>query len=161
MLLGAFVASAAGAFLSACSLDWSVRPEPGETSVSESGADAAADGPRIDAPPDSATEDAPVSPDGSPCGALATDVVNARKKARECQLGTAGQCTTTVDDECGCKVIVRTAGSSESNAYASAVAALVGACGKPAACSTTACPQLGVMAGWACLVVSSETRCTP
>jgi len=161
MLAGGLVAVAAGGVVTACSLDWSVRAEPGEPSVTEGGADVAADAPLTDAPADGAPEDAPVSADGSPCAALTADVANARKKARECQLGTTGQCGTTVDDECGCKVIVRTAGSTESTAYAAAVASLVGTCGKPTACATTACPQLGVMASWACLVVSSETRCTP
>jgi hypothetical protein len=162
VLSGAVVALAAGAFSTACSLDWSVRAEPGETSVAEGGADVtASDAPLADAPADAPATDAPVSPDAAACDALATDVANARKKARECQIGMVGQCTTTADDECGCKVVIRTAGSPESAAYASAITALVDACGKPAACSTTSCPQLISPASWACLVVSSETRCTP
>jgi hypothetical protein len=162
VLSGAIVALAAGAFSSACSLDWSVRAEPGEASVAEGGADVTVDdAPLADAPADAPAADAPVSPDAAACDALATDVANARKKARECQFGMPGQCTTTADDECGCKLVIRSAGSPEATAYASAITALVGGCGKPTACATTACPQLGVPASWACLVVSGETRCSP
>jgi hypothetical protein len=162
VLSGSLAALASAALASACALDWSVRAEPAEASVAEGGADApASDAPAADAPLDTSAEDAPASPDAAACDVLAADVANARKKARECQIGTAGQCTTTVVDECGCKVVIRTAGSTEAAAYASAISALVAGCGKPAACATTACPQLGIPTSWACLVVASETRCTP
>jgi hypothetical protein len=155
--------AAATALLSACSLDWSVRAEPAEAStMTDGGADASTDSLVTDAPADVVT-DSPVvtDPDAAACADLATKVANAKNKARDCQFGTAGQCTTTVDDECGCKVVIRTAGSTDTNAYTAAIASLVGACGQPPACTTTACPQLGSTASWACLVQSPNTRCLP
>lgn len=161
MLAGGLALAGAGLPTTACSLDWAVRAEPAEASVVEGGADVVTDAALDDAPPDSATEDAPVSPDAAACDALATDVVNARKKARECQIGTFGQCTTTVDDECGCKVVVTTAGSPNATAYTSAVSTLVTSCGQPAVCATTSCPQIGLPQSWACLSVAGDIRCTP
>ena len=160
VLTGSLAAIMAGALTTACSLDWAVRAGPAEASVAEGGADVVIDAAFDDAP-DSATEDAPVSPDAAACDALAANVVVARKKARECQLGTAGQCTTTVDDECGCKVVITTAGAANTTAYTSAVSALVTSCGQPAACASTACPQIGLPASWACLAPDDDVHCRP
>ena len=148
--------------LSACSLDWSVRPDPGDASLAESGSsDADAGDARVspDAADTSVPTDAPVSPDAAACAALASDVAQKRKKARECQIGTAGQCTTTVDDECGCKVIVTFAGAANTNDYTAAVSSLLAQCGKPPC--TAACPQLGLSMGWACLGSSGGFSCSP
>ena len=156
MLVGV-LGGALAALAPACTLDWRVRPDPGDGAAAESSrpdvtvGDAGLDGP-ADAPGDS-------EPDADPCAVLREDVAKARSKAKECKLGTAGQCTTTVKDECDCDVVVRAAGSTENSAYANAVAALVGACGKPATCGS--CKQLGVPASWACLVNGVPTECVP
>jgi hypothetical protein len=150
------------ALLAACSLDWSLRSAPGDASMpAESGGTAdATDAPAaVDAADGSVPTDAPISPEAAACQALESDLALKRKKARDCQIGTAGQCTTTVKDECGCDVIVTSAGSMSTSDFTAAVAALVGQCGKPPC--VAACPQNGVPASWACLVVAGETRCTP
>jgi len=147
--------------LSACSLDWSVRPDTGDASLAEvgSGADVADAPAALDAPDTSVPTDAPLSPDAARCAMLMDDVVQTRKKARECQIGTAGQCTTTVDDECGCKVIVTFAGAPKTNDFVAAVSDLVTQCGKPPC--TAPCPQLGLSTSWACLGSSGGFSCTP
>ena len=147
--------------LSACSLDWSVRADPGDASLAEGGSGAdVADAPvALDAPDTSVPTDAPISPDAAACDALTNGVAQKRTKARECQIGTVGQCTTTVDDECGCRVIVTFAGAANTNDYTAAVADLVARCGKPPC--TAACPQLGLSTSWACLGSGSGFSCMP
>jgi hypothetical protein len=157
VLAGTFAASA----MLACSLDWDVRPDPGVGPVPETGTDV------VDAPPVGsdaadadvdATTDAPISPEAAACKALADDVVLKRKKARECVLA-MGQCQATVNDECGCPVVVKTAGSTPSLEYAAAVAKLVNDCGKPPC--VAACPAIGPMVSWSCLQPGPEARCNP
>jgi hypothetical protein len=152
---GAFVALAA-----ACSLDWSVRSDPDDAAGAESSkADVTVRDAGVDAPADVPE----IDQDSGVCAALDADVANARAKAKECQIGTAGQCTTTVEDECACKVIVQYAGSAADSTYADAIAARIAAnatCGKPDC--THACPQLGLPGGWACLANgSSGYACKP
>ena len=151
------------ALLSACSLDWAVRADPGagDASLAEGGGSAdGADAPvGADAADTSVPGDAPVSPDAAACAALLDGLAPKRKKARDCQIGTAGQCTTTVDDECGCKVIVTFPGVANTNDYAAAVGDLLAKCGKPPC--TAACPQLNLPSSWACLGSSGGFSCTP
>ncbi|MDB5215727.1 MAG: hypothetical protein JWO86_3654 [Myxococcaceae bacterium] len=151
----------AAAVLSACSLDWSVRPDPGDASIAAEagGVDVTDALAPVDAADGSVPTDAPLSPEAAACQALGDDVTLKRKKARECQIGTAGQCTTTVKDECGCDVIVTSAGSTKTSDFTSAVMTFLSECEKPPC--TAACPQNGVPASWACLVVAGDTRCTP
>jgi len=151
-----------GAVVPACALDWSVRPAPVDASVPETstGADATDAPVSPDAGDSSVPVDAPVSPDAAACDGLTIDVAQKRAKARECQIGTGGQCTTTVDDQCGCKVVVTFAGSSNTNDYTAAVSNLIAQCGKPAC--TAPCPQLGVPGSWACLASGGTSyTCTP
>jgi len=147
--------------MTACSLDWSVRPSPLDGSASETSVAAdASDAPAaLDATDTSAPTDAPVSPDAAMCDGLTIDVAQKRAKARECQIGTAGQCTTTVDDQCGCKVVVTFAGSANTNDYTAAVTNLIAQCGKPAC--TAPCPQLGLPQSWACLANGTSYTCQP
>jgi hypothetical protein len=144
--------------LAACSLDWTVR-EAG----SDAGADAdaggdAAEASAAEAATDAAALDADV--DASGCAALAAALAAKQGKARECQIGQVGQCASTVNDACGCRVIVRAPVSPETAAYADGVAAFLAACGPPPAASC-ACPQLGVPGTWACLARDAGFACWP
>ncbi len=152
-----------GAVITACSLDWAVRPSTLDGSAPETsvGADAT-DGPvGADAADGSVPVDAPVSPEAAVCDGLTVDVTQKRAKARECQIGMpAGtQCTTTVDDQCGCKVVVTFADAGATNDYTAAVQNLVAVCGKPAC--TAPCPQLGLPQSWFCLANGPGYSCTP
>jgi hypothetical protein len=155
-------ALAFAALLAACSLDWSVRsPDGGDAALSEGSAtadatDAPVDG---DAADGSVPTDAPISAEAAACATSMDSVTAKRKKARECQIGTMGQCTTTVNDECGCKVIVTFAGTPDTMAYTKAIGDLVAQCGKPPC--TAACPQLGLSTGWACLGSGAGFSCSP
>lgn len=147
--------------VSACSLDWAVRPSAGDGSAAgtEAGADATDAPVSPDAADTSVPVDAPISPDAAACDGLTIDVAQKRAKARECQIGTFGQCTTTVDDQCGCKVIVTSADAGATSDYTAAVSNLVGQCGKPAC--TAPCPQLGLPMSWACLASGTSYTCQP
>ncbi len=149
------------ALLAACSLDWSVRSAPGDasTAAESGGAADAADAPApVDAADGSVPTDAPISPEAAACQALESDVALKKKKARECQIGTPGQCTSTVDDECACKVVVTLAAATATNDYKSAVSAYAAQCMPKC---VAACPQIGVPASWACLSNAGDVRCTP
>jgi hypothetical protein len=148
--------------LAACSLDWSLRSaDPGDAALVEGSTTAdAADAPvAADAADGSVPTDAPISAEAAACRDLETTVAQKRTKARQCQLGAAGQCTTTVKDECGCDVVVTSAGATTTTDYSAAVSKLIADCGKPPCLA--ACPQNGVPGTWACLVVAGETRCSP
>ena len=147
--------------LAACSLDWSVRSDPGDAALPDGPSPAdAADAPvPADGADTSVPTDAPISADAAACAMLMDGVTQKRKKARDCQIGTAGQCTTTVDDECGCKVIVTFAAAPDTMAYTKAVGDLVGQCGRPPC--TAACPQLGLSTSWACLGSGAGFSCSP
>jgi hypothetical protein len=144
---------AIAAVVTACSLDWTVRPSPLDGSASETsvGVDATDAPVGLDAADTSVPIDAPVSPEAAACDGLTVDVAQKRAKARECQIGMpfGTQCTTTVDDQCGCKVVVTFADAGATNDYTAAVGNLIAVCGKPAC--TAPCPQLGVPGSWACL----------
>jgi hypothetical protein len=142
----------------ACSLDWAVRADPGEAPIAEGGADVTSESGDDDGGDASAPDAA--EPDTGACEALAADLSARKDKARECQIAQSGQCTTTVDDECGCQIIVRTAGSAETTAYTSSVATFLAACGAPPAASC-ACPQLGLPASWGCLAKDATFACRP
>ncbi|MBX3263813.1 MAG: hypothetical protein KF782_29335 [Labilithrix sp.] len=152
--IGAGLALAA-ASLAGCSLDWTVRPEE---AADASAIDAVGDDVALDAASPDATTDAPEETSTS-CAALADDVEAKRIKARECNLGSPGQCTTAVDDACGCKVPVTSASSAATAAYVAAIVALKERC---AVDCTAACPQLPPTASWACLAQGSGgIRCVP
>jgi len=151
------LACAAAPLLAACSLDWDVRPDPGDTSTDaasdaapEGGARADASGPLDAAPKDGAS-------DATDCTALAADVARTRPRARACQLAQTGQCKTTVKDECNCDVVVRLPSSPETDAYVAAVAAFTASC--TAACA--ACPQLVPSASWGCVQNPVAVECYP
>jgi hypothetical protein len=131
----------------ACSLDWGVRPDPGDGTAPET---SRPDVTVVDTGLDAldAGEDSPT--DADPCVALGAALAAARAKAKECQFGTSGACKVTIKDECDCEFVVRAAGSTENTKYANAVAAFVaGSCPPTPACG--ACPQLGSMVSWICL----------
>jgi hypothetical protein len=156
---GVIFASALAALApAACSLDWAVRADPGVPPIAEGGADVVSESVGDDGG-DASTADAD-EPDSGACEALAAELAAKKNKARECQIAQSGQCTTTVDDECGCQIIVRTAGSAETAAYTSGVAAFLAACGAPPAASC-GCPQLGLPASWGCLAKDAAFACRP
>jgi hypothetical protein len=160
VVLFGVVAGASAALAPACSLDWQVRADPGDgalpesrppdVTVADTATDAPDDGP-IDSPPD---------PDASECATLAANVAKAKAKAKECELS-MGQCTTTVLDECDCKVVVKAPGTPQNTAYADAIAALLAKCGKPSPKCDGACAAVGLPAGWACLQPGASPVCTP
>lgn len=153
--MGALAAS----LVAACSLDWAVRADPGVDAALPEGGGDATDAPVAETEADTSVADA-ADPDGGACEALRAELGPKQAKARECQIGQSGQCTTTVDDECGCKVIVRTAASAESTTYTDAIAAYLASCGAPPA-ATCACAQLGLQANWACLAKDAAYACRP
>ena len=152
---------AIAAVLSACALDWSVRPSPDDASapMTDAGADATDAPAALDAADTSVPTDAPVSPEAAACDGLTIDVAQKRAKARDCQLTTSGQCMTTVDDQCGCKVVVTFPNATATSDYTAAVANLITQCGKPAC--TTQCPQLVPQTSWGCLSSPGGVSCFP
>lgn len=142
------------ATLGACTLDWEVRPDPGtspEAASPDVAADASSEGSASDASVD-ANDDG-----GAPCDALLANVAAARTAARACQLGQAGQCTSTVKDECDCNVVVRLATDAKTDAFVAAVTAYRASCSP----SCAACPQEKPPATWACLQSGSLIECFP
>jgi hypothetical protein len=123
----------------ACTYNWSVgassvQPEGGapDGTAPDGSGDAtlppeasAADGGSDGAPPPA---DAGVS-----CAKLAKTLEEAANAAKTCSGPTAGQCTTDITNECGCKSYVADAGSSAANAYAVALSAFEDA-GCPPSC---------------------------
>ncbi|MDB4939190.1 MAG: hypothetical protein JWP87_6162 [Labilithrix sp.] len=146
--------------MTACSLDWDVRTDPGVTPVPETGTDV------VDEPPigvdaadaEAEATDAPISPEAAACKALEDDVALKKKKARECVLA-SGQCQATVNDQCDCPVVVKMAGSTQATAYAAAVAKLINDCGKPPC--VPSCPTIGTMVNWFCAQTGPEALCSP
>ncbi len=140
--------------LCGCSYDWSVTaggaPDAGGDVTAH--AEASADGPAShaeagapDAPGDAAGETGPVdSPAPPDCNALASQMRQARAAAVACASGPSA-CETTVDDECGCPVVVGDGGGTATAAYQTAVQTYVNACGKPPTCNPCGPgPQLGL-----------------
>jgi hypothetical protein len=155
--VGTFVASSScAAAMMACSLDWAVRSDPGASP--ESGGDVA-DARSGDDSDAATSSDAPMLVDSAYCMALAAEVARTKTKARECQLVVAGQCTTSVKDECECDVVVRFAGAVATTDYANAIGALRAACEKSLACKP--CPQLPLMGSWKCLQQGLPVECYP
>lgn len=151
-LCGVF-GGALAALTPACGLDWTVRDDPGDGPRPES---SRPDVVVIDGGPDGPADGPDTSlPDANPCVGLGEDVATARLKAKECAFGTAGQCTTTVKDECDCPVVVRASGSTQNTTYAKAIADLLAKCPKPKACDSL-CPVLPAPASWACLVKPAD-----
>jgi hypothetical protein len=157
-LTGLFAASV----MAACGLDWTVRSDAGDASpVAEGGIDVIADSPiAVDVTDTSPPIDAPLSPDAMACNALAADLNGKKAKAKDCQVGMTGQCTSTVDDECGCPVVVRFAVGTPTTEYKDAIATFVASCGKPPAGSCL-CPQIGLPGSWSCVFNAGVPRCTP
>ncbi len=99
------------AFGPGCSLDWNERAEPSESGPSETNAP---DVMVADTGTDVTVDDAPAD-SGADCATLKATVDATKYKAQKCGF-VAGQCKTTVKDECKCDVIVKTADSPEDNA---------------------------------------------
>lgn len=144
--------------LLACSLDWAVRSDSDDASQPETGSDVIDAPIAKDAADTSVPTDAPISPDAGDCAALFDTVTLKRKKARECELA-MGQCMATVQDECGCEVVVKDAGSTQSMDFKNAVDAFIAACGKPPC--VAACPPNGQPVSWFCMTDGTGTHCSP
>lgn len=140
VLVAAFAASAVlGA--AACSLDWTVRADPGP-GADDGGEEAAADAP-VDAPADTTIVDA----GSADCAADFADLAKKRSAAQACTLGDTTACKTTVKDECGCDLVVTSPGASATSAFTSAVAkAAADKCTPACDACASAVPQ----ASWAC-----------
>lgn len=141
----------------ACSLDWTVRSDPGDAASS---ADAALDR-AGDVPSSDGGNDAPLDAGGDApdCASLQAKVIAARKKARECNIGTAGQCTTSVQDECRCPVPVTFAAPADATQkYLDAIDAYETSCTPD--CSAQ-CRQLTPQGSWACLSQNDGVHCVP
>lgn len=137
----------------ACTLQWDVRPDPGDAAApNDGGPDRpdTADAMGVDVAP---VPDAEAGPD---CAALATAAREARALAKSCMLS-MGQCTMSVKDECDCDVVVRSTSSQNTTDYLAAVAAWKSACKPPC----TGCPQLTPPASWACLQTGAMPECKP
>jgi hypothetical protein len=138
------------AFLSldACSFDWGVNADAGDAGVDASkGSDATANGndaaPSQDASP--ATDAG--TPDEASCAMLETNADAGKANAWTCTLGVVNQCTTTVSDQCGCKLFVTWSDAAATDQYGAAVQALVSS-GCPLGCPpSSACPMLPVTSG--------------
>ena len=135
-----------------CSLDWGVRPDPGDGGLPEtSRPDVTVGDTGGDAPGDTGKDSAP------DCGALGAAVAAAKSNARNCTFGTAGACKAKVKDQCTCDVVVTTGGSTEAMAYTKAVADFLGApCPPDPACA--ACLPLPSPTAWVC---AGTNICTP
>lgn len=142
--------------VTACSLDFTVRPQPADGgSPSDAGIDV--DQPGIDADRDS-DADASIADAGDAtttdgdaavdCTALANDVAAKLKAARACTLA-SGHCTTAVKNQCDCDVVIASGGSAAVASYQSAVSQFKGSgcfLGCTGTCASTAnrnCLQSG------------------
>ena len=119
-------------FVYGCSLDFTVRPDPGEGGAS---IDGGPEGALSDAlPPDAdatTAADAPL-PDAA-CTVLGDEVLKKRTKARECAFA-IGECQALVKDECGCDVVVSFRDAGRTSDYEAAIKSFLeagckGACG--------------------------------
>ena len=151
-----------------CTYDWPVGalPGAGDASLAEASLPdgASSDGGKaVDA-----TLDAPAEggPDGAPaadgpvvdCVALAAQVKRDRAAAKQC-VETAGECMTTVDDECGCASFVGKPTTVETATYRTSAAALKSsrcmlACPSP-------CPQPGTVGLCALTGGGTGVACKP
>ena len=103
-----------------CSLDFTVRPDPGDAS-----ADGATDV-LVERVQDALAEGDAVQDGDAPsvdCQALRDEVEAKLKSARACTLA-SGHCQSTIKDQCECDVVIATPGSTAAGAYADAVARL-------------------------------------
>jgi hypothetical protein len=143
-----------------CTLDWTERPDPGLDAgvMTGPGLKPADSGPAttdddddvIDAPDAEADATAPVD-----CSALAADAAEKKKKAQACSFQ-VGECSTTVNDECGCEVAIGKTGGAATTTYEAAVAKLAA---HPECLSCKTCP--GHVAGSCLQKPSTEITCTP
>src|SRR5688500_6991927 len=119
------------ASLYGCSLDFWVRPDPGDAGITtEGGADGSTgDGGGPDA--DGSTTDGPL-PDAAACADLAKEIPPKKTKARECTFQ-VGECQAMVMDECGCQVVVSFLDAGRTADYEAAIKNFLGA-GCKAAC---------------------------
>jgi hypothetical protein len=116
-----------------CSYDWTYAaggsPDAADSASPADGqADAPGDSGATDAPPDSANDSA--ASDSTPppdCAALEAQVRQDRAIAIKCVSGTTA-CTTTVQDECGCAVVVGDGAAVATQNYVSAVQQLKTSC---------------------------------
>lgn len=146
--------------MAGCSLDFSVRPQPGDGgSPPDAGTDA---GPSIDdAGTDADVPDA-TSADGGDaavgdCKALKDDLVVKKKTAQTCQTTTAF-CQTSVKNECGCDIFVGKSDSVATFEYIGAIDAFKAAnCVNGAVCPGV-CPATDAKQ---CLYYLGEPLCYP
>ena len=155
-----------------CTYDWPVGAPlgPGDAALADAAlADAslpdgatsdggnAADG-TLDAPAEGSRDSAPAVGPVVDCVALAAQVKKDRAAAKKC-METAGECTTTVDDECGCPSFVGMPTTVETATYRTSAAALKSsrcmlACPSP-------CPQPGTVGLCALTGVGAGVACKP
>ncbi len=125
--------------MSACSLDWSITPlaDASAADASDAGVDQLTSG------------------DAADCTTLAATVAAARQNAKQC-VSTAGACTATTTDECGCTITIAAATSPATTAYKQALAAFTAA-----GCIPT-CSQCSAQTPGLCIVGPNQvTYCMP
>ena len=138
-----------------CSLDFTVRPDPGDAGSPPADAGDAA----IDSSPpvDASDADAVIvaDADGGPdCDALAKEVAAKRDAARKCTLA-SGQCMSTVKDQCECDVVIAVGGSPAAASFEEA-AKRYKTSGCTLGCSTCTTPT-----NKNCLQTGSDVSCFP
>jgi hypothetical protein len=141
VLVASLAASIAFA-AAACSLDWTVRADPGPAPPGIDSEAGAFDAP-FDAPPDSTLTDA----GGADCAADLADLAKKKSAAQACTLGDTTACKTAVKDECGCDLVVTSPGASATSDFTSAVAKTAADKCTPAC---DACASAIPQASWAC-----------
>jgi len=124
--------------IAGCAYDWDVGPRPTDAAI-----DSLA--------PDTAVVDS--KPETVDCAALLAEVATRREIAKRC-VSTAGVCTTTVTDECGCPSITAQPGA-DTNLYDQAAQRA-----RSAACTSPACgPCQPTRKGFCLLADGGGTSC--
>lgn len=141
-----------------CTLDWTVRPDPGDASASEAGDERQVDGgPSEDQDATGSTDtstDTPVV--DAACDALFQTVETQRKQARACALA-SGQCAEQETELCDCQLWVAKKDSGAADAFRKAVAAF-----KQSGCTITCKGCQSLIPGTSgCVSVAGELLCTP
>jgi hypothetical protein len=125
------------AILTGCAYDWAIGAAgrdagSGGRDAGAGGSDTGAGGHPGTGGSDAGAGGSDAGPD---CAALLEDLAAARTAAKTCTLGAAGQCSTSIVDECGCASYVTQGGSAAASAFAAAVEK-VKAAGCAVSCST-------------------------
>jgi hypothetical protein len=141
-----------------CAYDWEIgAPVDAGSDAGAGGQDAGAHDAGDDAgehdagPHDAGPQDAGPHDAGPDCAMLEATLSSARAAAKACTLGEAGQCATSIEDECGCTSYVNQDGS----AFAAAVQAV-----KAAGCTST-CGTCLVSPGACLLNGGTQAVCVP